>query len=272
MKRTDPIYAVAAAAAIFAGAAADAANPNGGGSTASGVISFDQAKAEAGGVTANDAPGFPVTVSQPGSYRLMSNLTVTDPRVDAIQITASNVTLDLNGFTIQGPVACSGRAASFACTPSNSLGRGIRSSSTSFTAVRNGSVLGFQAGVTLGSFATVEDLNVANSAGYAIATEHSSLVARNKVSGALYGILATGSIRDNVVFNTRVTGIDSAGATVISGNTVHWSGGTGISAYRLSDGHAGVSNNVIWLTVGPQLSGGVSLGDTPANLCNGVKC
>ncbi len=45
-------------------------------------------------------PGFttPYTISQPGSYYLTGNLTVSSG--DAIRITASGVTLDLNGFTI----------------------------------------------------------------------------------------------------------------------------------------------------------------------------
>ncbi len=41
-----------------------------------GVILIDQSKAMAGNITPGDAPGFPVTISQPGSYRLSSNLDV----------------------------------------------------------------------------------------------------------------------------------------------------------------------------------------------------
>jgi hypothetical protein len=44
-----------------------------------------------------------VTISQPGSYYLTHNLTVTTG--DAIDITASQVTLDLNGFTISSTAA-----------------------------------------------------------------------------------------------------------------------------------------------------------------------
>src|SRR5208282_3722482 len=40
----------------------------------------------------------PFTISQPGSYYLTTNLTVTGG--NAITIAANNVTLDLNGFTI----------------------------------------------------------------------------------------------------------------------------------------------------------------------------
>jgi hypothetical protein len=38
-----------------------------------------------------------------GSYRLSSNLTVSDPDLSVIEITTDNVTIDLNGFTILGP-------------------------------------------------------------------------------------------------------------------------------------------------------------------------
>lgn len=71
-----------------------------------GVTLIDQNKALAGNVTPDDGPGFPVTISQPGSYRLSSNLTVPSGDTSAIQIAADNVTLDLNGFAILGPVDC----------------------------------------------------------------------------------------------------------------------------------------------------------------------
>jgi hypothetical protein len=71
-----------------------------------GVVLIDQNRALAGNVTPGDAPGFPVTISQPGSYRLSGNLTVPDSNTTAIQITADFVTLDLNGFSIIGPNVC----------------------------------------------------------------------------------------------------------------------------------------------------------------------
>lgn len=71
-----------------------------------GVIMIDQAKALAGNVTPGDAAGFPVTISRSGSYRLSSNLTVPQGS-NAVEITASSVTLDLNGFTIAGPAVVS---------------------------------------------------------------------------------------------------------------------------------------------------------------------
>jgi hypothetical protein len=69
-----------------------------------GVVLIDQNRASAGNITPGDLPGFPVTISRPGSYRLSGNLDVANPDTTAIEITANNVTLDLNGFTIQGPL------------------------------------------------------------------------------------------------------------------------------------------------------------------------
>ncbi len=53
-------------------------------------------------VTPGDAPGFPVTIFESGSYRLSGNLTVPDLDTAAIQITADFVTLDLSGSALSG--------------------------------------------------------------------------------------------------------------------------------------------------------------------------
>ena len=70
------------------------------------VVLIDQNRAIAGNVTSGDEPGFPVSISKPGSYRLAGNLTVPDADTSAIVITAEGVTLDVNGFSIAGPLLC----------------------------------------------------------------------------------------------------------------------------------------------------------------------
>src|SRR4051794_34078108 len=70
-----------------------------------GVILIDQQHAQVSGIGPGDGSGFPVTISQPGSYKLTSNLTVASPTSNGIVIQADNVTLDLNGFSISGPRA-----------------------------------------------------------------------------------------------------------------------------------------------------------------------
>ncbi len=80
-----------------------------------GVIEINQAQALSGGVTAGDAPGFPITISQAGSYRLTGNLSYEsaaqltgqcDSPVNAgvcfIHILSNDVSLDLNGFSLNG--------------------------------------------------------------------------------------------------------------------------------------------------------------------------
>jgi hypothetical protein len=64
-----------------------------------GVVLIDQARAMAGNVTPGDAPGFPVTITLTGSYKLSGNLTVPDGNTTAIDIRSSFVTIDLNGFS-----------------------------------------------------------------------------------------------------------------------------------------------------------------------------
>src|SRR5512134_401574 len=102
-----------------------------------GVIEINQAAALAGGITPGDAPGFPVTLSLQGSYRLTGNL---DSPIDtiAIQITSNVVTLDLGGFAVRSTNACTGYPVS-SCTVENAA-HGIASGAYLVT-VRNGTVL-----------------------------------------------------------------------------------------------------------------------------------
>lgn len=81
---------------------------------ADGVVLIDQKAALAGGVSPDDTRGFPVTLSQPGLYKLIGNITVPDVTTTAFQITGPDVTLDLNGFSIIGPNVCTSNPTS--CT------------------------------------------------------------------------------------------------------------------------------------------------------------
>jgi hypothetical protein len=114
---------------------------------AGGVFEIDQQCALSGGCFPGDGSGFPVTINQPGSYRLTSNLDVrglaTPQDVTAIQIQAPgvDVEIDLNGFALLGPNTCAGPPAN--CT-NNGAGYGV-TSGASGTEVRDGSVIGFGA-------------------------------------------------------------------------------------------------------------------------------
>jgi hypothetical protein len=95
------------------------------------------------------AGGFPYLISQPGSYKLSGNLVVGVG--EGIHISASNVTLDLNGFTISGPPCLS-----FSCAGDSGIK--VITVSTSIT-VGNGTISGFVAQLWLASAeCLVEDL------------------------------------------------------------------------------------------------------------------
>jgi hypothetical protein len=79
------------------------------------------------------AGGFPYKITQPGSYKLSGNLDASQVTVDAIQITVSNVTLDLNGFSIFGPPSMNPGAGSGVNIFNN----------VNFVIVRNGTISGF---------------------------------------------------------------------------------------------------------------------------------
>src|SRR5262249_53071646 len=109
----------------------------------------------AGNVTPGDAPGFPVTISQPGSYRLSSNLDVPSHGL-GIDIQADDVSIDLNGFRIRGN-AMSGRAIAAGAAPIPSSGfKGI--------VVRNGTISNFDTGIDFSEVDFFTHLDLPNSA------------------------------------------------------------------------------------------------------------
>ena len=156
-----------------------------------GVILIDQPRALAGNVTPGDAPGFPVTLSQPGSYRLAGNLTV-PAATDGIVIAADRVTLDLNGFSVVG----SGTGAGI----SNGLIGRIG------TSIRNGTVTNFEDGIVLkesaGEFATseIQQIRAIRNAGTGILASANSVISGNTAVGnGEFGISAgpASTVSDN---------------------------------------------------------------------------
>src|SRR4051812_15015389 len=101
---------------------------------ADGPVIITQAKALAGNVTPHDAPGFPVSITAPGSYRLGSNLDVTAGR-NGILVTSANVSIDLDGFALNGMDTPQTRVAL-----NGIVAAGI---DTGILSVRNGTIMGF---------------------------------------------------------------------------------------------------------------------------------
>src|SRR5204862_389580 len=79
------------------------------------------------------------TITSPGSYKLSGNLQQKDNNTDVIVIASDNVTIDLNGFSVTGPVDCS---SGFPCK-NRGIGSGIATlADRSNLTVRNGTIQG----------------------------------------------------------------------------------------------------------------------------------
>jgi hypothetical protein len=232
---------------------------------ADGVIEINQARALAGGITAGDAPGFPITLSQSGSYRLSGNLQVASPSIDAIQVTANDVTIDLGGFSIIGPATCSGVGSTLLCGPTGA-GEGIDvSGAADGTTVRNGTIRGMGgAAMVLGLDGRAENVRATRNASGGIDVFEGSVVACTVSRNAgPAGIMSGGLIRDNVVSQNLGDGIQSNGAVV--GNVVRGNGGVGASLAPI----ALFSGNQFFANTGGSVSGGKATG---GNACDDGRC
>jgi len=72
-----------------------------------GALEINQTCAVQTGRFAPNAGGFPLLIANPGSYRLTNNLTLPENTI-GILVNADDVTIDLNGFAVIGPVECEG--------------------------------------------------------------------------------------------------------------------------------------------------------------------
>jgi hypothetical protein len=206
---------------------------------AAGEIIITQAKAIAGGVTAGDSPGFPVTLSQPGTYEFGSNIYPSAGK-NGIRPAARNVTIDLNGFELNG---------------AGLAGVGIDGGNSGLT-IRNGTITRFAGpggiygygddwivesmrvvgnkkdGISLASTssaASIRNSTITNNGGTGIKCGYQCFVGDNIVSGNLsLGILlSSGTILGNTIINNKGLGISAAFDTGYGNNTLALNNGSG---------------------------------------------
>ena len=198
-----------------------------------GVVVFTQADALAGNVTPGDTPGFPVTISVVGSYRLGSNLQV-NTNVSGIEVTAPEVSIDLAGFRLSGGGV--GRHGIVG------LQRGL--------GVRNGTVRAFTVdGVrTTGSELLVENMRLAGNGRYGVfenAPETAvSIISHNIITGNSTGIYCSQVCLiegNNITNNTSVGVTGGVGGSSILGNVISYNGTYAVSA----NVYTGLGNNTI---------------------------
>jgi hypothetical protein len=277
----DPLPAAVAVALLLAAAPAGAVD---------GVFEIAPACVAAGCFPGDD-PGFPVEITQPGSYRLTGNLQVPDADTSAIRLAGGlhGVAIDLNGFTIQGVTDC-GTDPLPACSPQGG-GSGVEATAAGISgaSVRNGTVRGMgNDGIILGRGGLVTDVTVENNGSNGVALLSGSVVhvlaLRNGGEGVFQNSgLSTdaASIESSIAIANRLAGLRIVGPGTITGstsivngshgiecgictvrgNTSEQNAGVGLSAFRA--GYAEntfVDNN----SGGAQVSGGIEIG---VNLC-----
>jgi hypothetical protein len=181
------------------------------------------------------------TISEPGSYYFTGNVTVTDG--PGIVITANNVTLDLNGFTL----ACSANSAlpfvagihAYSVEANLTITNGNISSNT---VVTDSGITGagWYHGIYVGNLNTIQirALNITGVSGYGINAIR-SIVTQCSVSNCHVGIRA-GVVTKSSAFNCWSFGIEATTVSNSQGNSLISSGiyattvtgcqGSGVSA------------------------------------------
>lgn len=181
-------------------------------------------------------------ISKPGSYVLTRNITIKKAGMDGVDVTVSNVSIDLQGFTISG-------------APGVTTGAGINAAGQNRVTVKNGLIIGMGGqAVVVGTQSTVSDVT---------ATGDST-----SGSGPVIQAQAGSLIVNNIVVNGLAAGISCGSACLVRGNILQNNSSFGI---QLSDSSSGYAGNILQGNNGtfPQISGGTKIGD---NLCNGSLC
>lgn len=222
-----------------------------------GRVEINQASVEAAG-------GFPYAINQPGSYVLTSNLVVSDATRGGITISSEGVTLDLNGFTVRGPITCARSDSSqydpalLACTGS-STANGIVANTRSV--IRNGRVTGFgrygiQAGGSLWAPVLVEDVQVDQNAqggiSFAGGTVRGALVTLNGGDGIFY--VAAGSAGSSTVLEDCNVAFNKGDGVAIAGKIrncrISYNGGDGIVHGNAGGQDSSITDCFIYRNVG----------------------
>lgn len=255
-----------------------------------GVIEINQTCAITGGCFAGDSAGFPVTITDTAggsSFRLTSDLVQPkNTNNHSIDITASDISIDLNGFSIRN-ADCVG---STNCTPASGLGDGV-SSQNPGTSVKNGSITGMTSGANLSSQSEALNLRVRWNRSQGIEVGRGSTISgntayQNGLNGVNAGYDAT--IMGNTARGNGNNGITAGSGATIMGNTARENGKHGITSgeggtvndntlfanaeygFHSFSPTPAYRNNTINNNVGGTVLGGINLG---GNSCNGtVTC
>jgi len=180
--------------------------------SADGVVEINQACA-LNGCYPGDAPGFPVFIQQPGSYRLTGNLDLSGtPDTTGVQISSPFVTLDLNGFEVAGPKVCTGSGSTLDCGGVDDGAGVLIEADARAVVVRNGTVrnMGTEGIWSFADGTTIENIRAMHNARNGLRGQSNTLVT------------------DCVAIENFDDGFDFGAGSVIRGTTALGNGNDGI--------------------------------------------
>lgn len=249
------------------------------------AVAINQTNAMQGNITPGDTPGFPITISKPGSYLLTSNLRVPDNVEHAIEIVTADVTLDLGGFSIikqhednysavfgqnvehvtvlnghikgmggielNGPNNCVEKVHLHCPFGSGATGIHIGD----FGVVSGNILSGVDVGIIVGKGSTVSN-NIVRQAGVGITAADASIVKRNTLdAGGKLSIMlgARCILSENVIVGGTDAGIQAGEGCLIKDNTLGHTQAWGIGA---GDGSVVSGNSVDKTSQGPGIGVG----------------
>jgi hypothetical protein len=176
------------------------------------LVGFGRGSAYAQVKLVKPPSGGTIKVAKPGSYFLGSNLNSALLATPAIKVTANNVTINLNGFSIIG----AGR---------NGTAAGINGANVSGLTIVNGTITKIAGpAIVLGSNSTVAGVQVIDNTGDGVDCASACLVTNNVVSGNTGTRLnfadSTSGYQNNIVSGNggTVTGGSNMGHNVCNGS------------------------------------------------------
>jgi hypothetical protein len=203
-----------------------------------GVHEINQSCAVNTGCFPGDDAGFPVMITESGSYRLTGNLSTSVSAISLpISTSVDNVTVDLNGFTVSGDA---------------STQNGIQLWAGNNWEIRNGTVIGFVNGIQQGQ----------TSSGHRVigvrVLDNSRRGIQISAGGAhrVEGCTVTGNGA-----NGNLEGINIGSNSTVVGNTVANNFGFGVAL----GGGTGYADNVVNNNGLGTVAGGVEMG---VNVCD----
>lgn len=199
-----------------------------------GTLEINEACAVQTGCFDGDSAGYPVSISQSGSYFLSSNLVISDVNQTVILVSADQVGIDLNEFAIIRS-SCVGAISS--CRPTSGSGTGIDVDSIisrSGLTIHDGNIVGMGLnGIRLGLASRVRNVRVRWNRLNGIGGQNGIHVTNSIAAGnGGKGIVVTQSLTalDNVLHQNGGDGIECGGGSTVIGNAVYGNGAFGIRA------------------------------------------